>query len=186
MNRLLIQSFATLAVLTGIALQSAPALAKSFQTQQQHHESSAAFVVVSGTHYGRGNHLKNRWDARRVERLLGRNDSRNHVYSRKTDRHYRRYGQHRNDASHYGQRAVGRARWYANQATAQANTARRLGCHRSGPRWTTDWHDHYSWALDASPRKLRRETRRREERIQECLVRHQHHGRAYRHLYPHH
>jgi len=65
-------------------------------------------------------------------------------------RHGRAPDRHRYQ-SHYdrGDRRVERARRYASQATAQASTAWRQGCARSGPRWSTSWDDHYDWALGA-------------------------------------
>lgn len=107
-------------------------------------------------------------------------------HHRQGHRHRSRYGR-APDRYHHGRGEslqIERARRYAGQATAQASTAWRLGCARSGPRWSTDWNDHYYWALDARPRHLRQELDRREHRLRECRVWSRHsnrHSRHYRH-----
>lgn len=113
--------------------------------------------------------------------------------NRHANRHGYRYGSrhgHSSDRHYYIQaeppRQVERARRYASQATAQASTAWRLGCARSGPRWSTDWNDHYFWALDARPRHLQRELDRREDHLQECQAWNRHHNRHSNRHYRHH
>jgi len=93
-------------------------------------------------------------------------------HGRAYDRHYQIRGDSRRKIEH--------ARRYASQATAQASAAWRLGCARSGPRWSTDWNDHYFWALNAGPRDLRRELDRRDHRLRDCRIRRHHGHRSYR------
>jgi hypothetical protein len=97
-------------------------------------------------------------------------------YDRSWDRHDHHPG--------HGSRRVEQARRYASQATAQAHSAWRLGCDRSHPRWSRNWEDHYYWALEASPRQLRHELNRRDDRLHECRARHRHHRHRGRGYYP--
>jgi hypothetical protein len=94
-----------------------------------------------------------------------------------------RHRAYHHEPSHDSRR-VNRARRYASQATAQASSAWRMGCGRSGPRWSTSWDDHYFWALSARPRELRRELDRREDHLHGCRAHHRHGARHYRHAWP--
>ncbi len=98
--------------------------------------------------------------------------SRHRQYDTRYDTRYdNRYDDRYDDRSRRSS-AVQRARAYAAQATAQAHSARRLGCRVSGPRWTRDWNDHFHWALDRQPKRLQREIDRRDRHLYECQARH--------------
>ncbi|MCC5865846.1 MAG: hypothetical protein JJU31_12050 [Wenzhouxiangella sp.] len=63
------------------------------------------------------------------------------------------------------------AHWYANEATRQAQSARRMGCGFSGSRWTTSWHAHYDWALRNPSSRIHREIDNRDQGLHQCRQR---------------
>jgi hypothetical protein len=69
----------------------------------------------------------------------------------------------------YGQ--VGRngfARWYADTALAQARQNHRYGCRERGNAWTTDWYDHYRWAMRVSRNEAMQQVEIRDRRLGRC------------------
>ncbi len=70
------------------------------------------------------------------------------------------------------------ARWYAREATRQAQAQRRLGCGYSGPRWTTRRQDHFDWALRNAPSRVHQEVDVRNRDLARCQARlmHRHHS----------
>ncbi len=145
--------------LVGAALLAAALLGAPSVADASPHDSHRGGVIVTSVgHHRQGDYYRS-----------------GHGHS--AHRHYYARGE-----SH---RRVERARRYASQATAQASTAWRLGCASSSPRWSTDWDDHYFWALDARPRELRRELDRREDQLRECRVVRRHHYRHSSHYRPH-
>lgn len=63
------------------------------------------------------------------------------------------------------------AHWYADEATRQAHSARRMGCGFSGSRWTTSWHSHYDWALRNPSSRIHREIDNRDQGLHQCRQR---------------
>lgn len=77
------------------------------------------------------------------------------------------YGGHRD----YGYRwREDFARWYADTALAQARQNHRYGCREKGNAWTTDWYDHYRWAMRAHRREAMRQVEIRDRRLARCGV----------------
>jgi len=81
------------------------------------------------------------------------------------------YPHRRHDQRGYGYQADhhahAKAHAYANRAVAQARAAYRLGFYPDHPRWSTNYRDHYHWALNRHPRALEREQYRRAQKLRE-------------------
>ncbi len=60
------------------------------------------------------------------------------------------------------------ARWYADTATSQVRENHRYGCRGKGNAWTTNWYDHYRWALNTRRDRAMREVEKRNQRLQRC------------------
>ena len=68
---------------------------------------------------------------------------------------------------------------YAETAVRQARAALRLGCAYRGNRWSTNFRQHYDWALRERRHKGEVEIDRRANALRHCSVRYG--QRAYRH-----
>lgn len=60
------------------------------------------------------------------------------------------------------------ARWYADTATDQANENYRFNCGGRGNIWTTNWTEHYRWALGVRRDQAINGVERRDRHLRQC------------------
>jgi len=96
---------------------------------------------------------------------------------RHQQRHHQSSGHRRTD---YAQHRYDNARRYAANAVRQTREAHRLGFYPDRPRWSTNFHRHFEWALRVDAWKLEREARKRAVKLRQ-LRRHARYDYGYPH-----